>query len=81
MDLLPRNLFNVDPQGLVAVTVARPEPVSPYLTAYAIDSLTTPYEPDRPSLTLPPGEAVAAGLGIVDETSIGIGGVRASGRC
>ncbi|WP_051742967.1 phage/plasmid primase, P4 family [Kitasatospora sp. MBT66] len=30
------------------------------MTAYAIDSLTTPYEPDRPSLTLPPAEAVAA---------------------
>ncbi|MFJ2775673.1 phage/plasmid primase, P4 family [Kitasatospora sp. NPDC087315] len=27
---------------------------------YAIDSLTTPYELDRPSLTLPPAEAVAA---------------------
>ncbi|WP_282203662.1 DNA primase family protein [Kitasatospora fiedleri] len=30
------------------------------MTAYAIDSLTTPYQPDRPSLTLPPAEAVAA---------------------
>ncbi|MFF4815108.1 phage/plasmid primase, P4 family [Kitasatospora sp. NPDC001309] len=30
------------------------------MTAYAIDSLTTPYEPDRPALTLPPTEAVAA---------------------
>lgn len=30
------------------------------MTAYAIDSLTTPYEPERPSLTLPPAEAVAA---------------------
>ncbi|MFF4922932.1 phage/plasmid primase, P4 family [Kitasatospora sp. NPDC001261] len=30
------------------------------MTAYAIDSLTTLYEPDRPALTLPPAEAVAA---------------------
>ncbi|WP_199523448.1 phage/plasmid primase, P4 family [Kitasatospora sp. MBT66] len=30
------------------------------MTAYAIDSLTTPFEPDRPSLTLPPEQAVAA---------------------
>ncbi|MGW3177736.1 toprim domain-containing protein [Kitasatospora sp. NPDC001119] len=33
MDLLPRQLFNVDAEGLVAVAEARPEPVSPFLTA------------------------------------------------
>ncbi|MFF4922931.1 MULTISPECIES: toprim domain-containing protein [unclassified Kitasatospora] len=33
MDLLPRQLFNVDGEGLVAVAEARPEPVSPFLTA------------------------------------------------
>lgn len=33
LDLLPRHLFNVDAEGLVAVAEARPEPVSPYLTA------------------------------------------------
>lgn len=33
LDLLPRHLFNVDGEGLVTVAEARPEPVSPFLTA------------------------------------------------
>ncbi len=33
LDLLPRHLFNVDAEGLVTVAEARPEPVSPFLTA------------------------------------------------
>lgn len=32
----------------------------PVTTTYAIDSLTTPYEPQRAALTLPPAQAVAA---------------------
>ncbi|WP_327065911.1 toprim domain-containing protein [Kitasatospora sp. NBC_01302] len=33
LDLLPRHLFNVDAEGLAVVAEARPEPVSPFLTA------------------------------------------------
>ncbi|WP_328959178.1 toprim domain-containing protein [Kitasatospora purpeofusca] len=72
LDLLPRHLFNVDAEGLVAVAEARPAPLSPFLTASLrvwLDSL--------PAGEAEAGEAVAYaqkrfGLSAAEQDRLGL---------